>query len=114
MILMKCDLCEKSATVHLTEIRGGLFGRQKKTERHLCDDHAKAAGLPIDSGSVEVRLSYLKLLTFIRHHKRMPTQDEQYHLGQPIVPGFEMESGSWDEQRLADLERFLTEFLSRH
>jgi protein arginine kinase activator len=29
---MKCDNCNKTATVHLTEIKGG-----KKIEKHLCE-----------------------------------------------------------------------------
>lgn len=32
---MKCDNCNKPATVHLTEIRGG-----KKIEKHLCEECA--------------------------------------------------------------------------
>ena len=32
---MKCDNCNKNATVHLTEIKGG-----KKIEKHLCEQCA--------------------------------------------------------------------------
>ena len=35
---MKCDTCNKPATVHLTEIRNG-----KKIEKHLCEQCAAAA-----------------------------------------------------------------------
>jgi protein arginine kinase activator len=35
---MKCDLCNKPATVHLTEIQGG-----KKLEKHLCEQCASKA-----------------------------------------------------------------------
>jgi protein arginine kinase activator len=42
---MKCDNCNKSATVHLTEIKGG-----KKLEKHLCEACAAAAeGMPVKS-----------------------------------------------------------------
>jgi protein arginine kinase activator len=40
---MKCDNCNKPATVHLTEIRNG-----KKIEKHLCEQcAAQNEGLPI-------------------------------------------------------------------
>jgi protein arginine kinase activator len=39
---MKCEKCNKQATVHLTEIRGG-----KKIEKHLCEQcAAQAEGFP--------------------------------------------------------------------
>ena len=42
---MKCDNCNKSATVHLTEIKGG-----KKIEKHLCEQcAAQNEGLPVKS-----------------------------------------------------------------
>ena len=37
----RCDRCEKPATVHLTEIKG-----EEKTERHLCEDCARALQVP--------------------------------------------------------------------
>jgi protein arginine kinase activator len=40
---MKCDNCNKQATVHLTEIKGG-----KKIEKHLCEQcAAQNEGFPI-------------------------------------------------------------------
>lgn len=40
---MKCDNCNKQATVHLTEIKGG-----KKIEKHLCQEcAAQNEGLPV-------------------------------------------------------------------
>src|SRR3982750_269782 len=40
---MKCDNCNKPATVHLTEIKNG-----KKIEKHLCEQCAAASeGLPV-------------------------------------------------------------------
>src|SRR5687768_18614136 len=42
---MKCDNCNKQATVHLTEIRNG-----KKSEKHLCEQcAAQNEGLPVKS-----------------------------------------------------------------
>ncbi len=40
---MKCDNCNKPATVHLTEIKNG-----KKMEKHLCQECAAASeGVPV-------------------------------------------------------------------
>ncbi len=42
---MKCDNCNKTATVHLTEIKHG-----KKIEKHLCEQcAAQNEGLPVKS-----------------------------------------------------------------
>ena len=42
---MKCDNCNKQATVHLTEIKNG-----KKMEKHLCEQcAAQNEGLPVKS-----------------------------------------------------------------
>ena len=42
---MKCDNCNKTATVHLTEIKSG-----KKIEKHLCEQcAAQNEGLPVKS-----------------------------------------------------------------
>lgn len=41
-IIIKCDKCDKMATVHLTEIVNG-----KKTEKHLCEDCAADEGITI-------------------------------------------------------------------
>ena len=43
--IMKCDNCNKNATVHLTEIKGG-----KKIEKHLCEQcAAQNEGFPVKS-----------------------------------------------------------------
>ena len=43
--MLKCDNCNKPATVHLTEIRNG-----KKIEKHLCEQcAAQSEGLPVKS-----------------------------------------------------------------
>ncbi len=36
----KCDMCDKEATVHEVIVRNG-----QRIERHLCEDHAKEAGV---------------------------------------------------------------------
>jgi protein arginine kinase activator len=42
---MKCDLCNRAATVHLTEIRSG-----RKIEKHLCEQCAtKIENMPLKS-----------------------------------------------------------------
>jgi len=42
---MKCDNCNKNATVHLTEVQGG-----KRVEKHLCEQCAQQAeGIPVKS-----------------------------------------------------------------
>jgi len=44
---MKCDKCQRPATVHLTEIQAG-----KKIERHLCEQcAAQAEGYPVKSNT---------------------------------------------------------------
>lgn len=44
-IIMKCDKCNKPATVHLTEIKRG-----KKVEQHLCEQCAAGSdGLPVQA-----------------------------------------------------------------
>src|ERR1700744_6075006 len=43
--MLKCDICNNPATVHLTEIRNG-----KKIEKHLCEQcAAQSEGLPVKS-----------------------------------------------------------------
>lgn len=58
---MKCDNCNKPATVHLTEIRNG-----KKIEKHLCEQCAAASeGLP----AVKAHTPINELLTnFVMAH----------------------------------------------
>lgn len=41
---MKCDLCEKEAVVHLTQVVNG-----EMKEVHLCQEHAVAQGIDINS-----------------------------------------------------------------
>jgi len=41
---MKCDLCDKEAVVHLTQVVNG-----EMKEVHLCEEHAKEQGIDINS-----------------------------------------------------------------
>jgi len=41
---MKCDLCEKEAVVHLTQVVNG-----EMKEIHLCEEHAIAQGIDLNS-----------------------------------------------------------------
>jgi protein arginine kinase activator len=41
---MKCDLCDKEAVVHLTQVVNGEI-----KEVHLCEEHAKAQGVDVNS-----------------------------------------------------------------
>jgi protein arginine kinase activator len=41
---MKCDLCDKEAVVHLTQIVNG-----EMKEVHLCEEHAKSQGIDVNS-----------------------------------------------------------------
>lgn len=41
---MKCDMCDKEAVVHLTQVVNG-----EMKEVHLCEEHAKEQGIDINS-----------------------------------------------------------------
>lgn len=60
---MQCDNCNKTATVHLTEIKSG-----KKIEKHLCEQcAAQSEGLPVKS-----HMPINELLTnFVMSHSGM-------------------------------------------
>jgi protein arginine kinase activator len=66
---MKCDNCNKVATVHLTEIKGG-----KKIEKHLCEHCAAAAeGLPVKASHMPIN----ELLTnFVMAHSGLPVKEQ--------------------------------------
>ena len=63
---MKCDNCEKNATVHLTEIKSG-----KKIEKHLCEQcHAQTEGFPVKN-----HMPINELLTnFVMQHSGLPKE----------------------------------------
>lgn len=59
---MQCEICGRRADVHLAEIRDG-----KKTDRHFCQHcAARAAGLPINTGIVEIPRR------FVEKHQKPP------------------------------------------
>jgi len=63
---MKCDNCNKAATVHLTEIKNG-----KKIEKHLCEQcAAQNEGFPAKSHTPINEL----LTNFVLAHSGMPKE----------------------------------------
>jgi protein arginine kinase activator len=64
---IKCDKCEKQATIHLTDIVDGM-----KNEVHLCQDCAAAEGLTVKAS---VPLSQL-LEEFVLQKSDQPVQSE--------------------------------------
>src|SRR5215218_1419559 len=67
--MLKCDNCNKPATVHLTEIRNG-----KKIEKHLCEQcAAQNEGLPVKSHTPINEL----LTNFVMAHSGLPKGVEQ-------------------------------------
>ena len=68
---MKCDNCNKTATVHLTEIKNG-----KKIEKHLCEQcAAQNEGLPVKSHTPINEL----LTNFVMAHSR-PAEGTRHRL----------------------------------
>jgi len=70
---MKCDKCNKTATVHLTEIKGG-----KKIEKHLCEHcAAETEGL-----STKSHMPINELLTnFVMAHSGLANKQQQENVG---------------------------------
>ncbi len=64
---IKCDKCDKPATIHLTDIADG-----KKSEVHLCEECAAAEGLTVKAS---VPLSQL-LEEFVLQKSGQPEQPE--------------------------------------
>ena len=72
---MKCKICGADTTVHITE----LPTDGTSVERHLCEIHAREAGMAIPSTEQSALAMVPKLrslATFIRSNNRMPTPDE--------------------------------------
>ncbi|HLL87849.1 MAG TPA: UvrB/UvrC motif-containing protein [Tepidisphaeraceae bacterium] len=66
---MKCDNCNKQATVHLTEIKNG-----KKIEKHLCEQcAAQNEGLPVKSHTPINEL----LTNFVLAHSGLQKETQQ-------------------------------------
>jgi hypothetical protein len=82
--ISKCQICGKPSSVHLTEVWG-----KRKRQKHFCDEHAEAAGLPI--GTKEQRaLAFEKMAFelrrqqhFIRRHGRLPLRGEDIFTDAP-------------------------------
>jgi protein arginine kinase activator len=63
---MKCDKCNKPATVHLTEIQGG-----KQISKHLCEQCATQGG----EGLLKVHAPINELLEkFVQQHSGLPKE----------------------------------------
>ncbi len=82
---MQCQICQSSATVHLTEIVNG-----QKTERHLCEECAQKEGISIKS-----HVPIGQLLNNI-----VDTQQEVQKLAQNTCPNCGL---SWQEFRKSGL-----------
>jgi len=103
---MKCDKCNNSATVHLTEIKQG-----KKIEKHLCEQCASTEGI----GS-KTHTPINELLTnFVMMHSGL-TKDQQSatceHCG---ITWAEFRQGGllWCEHDYQTFEKDLTPLLQR-
>jgi hypothetical protein len=76
--ISRCQVCGRPAQVHLTDVRG-----KHKNQKHLCIQHAEAAGLPIGTAAdfeaaVDRMAADLRLKqSFIRRHGRLPVAGEQ-------------------------------------
>ena len=76
---MKCDNCNKPATVHLTEIKNG-----KKIEKHLCEQcAAQNEGLPVKSHTPINELLTNFVMAHSRPAERKPARPAsmRHHLG---------------------------------
>ena len=76
---MKCEICGADTTVHIIELQTD----GNSVERHLCEVHAREAGMAIpstDQSALAVVPKLRSLATFIRSNNRMPTRDEMEHL----------------------------------
>ena len=63
---MKCDQCNRPATVHLTEIRGG-----KKLEKNLCEQCAAKLGSAQGTGHTPINELLSKFV--MEHSGRRPS-----------------------------------------
>ncbi|MBI1371257.1 MAG: hypothetical protein GC159_00640 [Phycisphaera sp.] len=64
---MKCDSCDKPATVHLIEIKGG-----QKIEKHLCESCAVDEGVAVKASTPHISDLLEKFM--IKHGALEPTQ----------------------------------------
>ncbi|MBN1765565.1 MAG: UvrB/UvrC motif-containing protein [Sedimentisphaerales bacterium] len=54
---MQCQMCDKHATVHLTEIING-----QKMERHLCDECAQKEGITVKTHQIPINELFSNLV----------------------------------------------------
>jgi hypothetical protein len=77
---MKCEICGADCTLHITELQSD----GTSMNRHLCDAHAREAGIALPSAeqsALELVPKLRSLSTFIRANNRMPTSDEMAQFG---------------------------------
>jgi hypothetical protein len=77
---MKCEICGAETTVHVTDLQTD----GTSVERHLCEVHAREAGMPVPSTdhlALAMVPKLRSLARFIRSNNRMPTRDEIQQLG---------------------------------
>lgn len=65
---MKCDRCDRQATVHLIEIQAG-----QKLEKHLCEQHATEEGVAVKVQNTPIQL----LEKFVLKNAAAPTVTAQ-------------------------------------
>jgi len=82
---MHCQMCNKAATVHLTEIING-----QKTERHLCEECAQTEGI-----TIKAHVPINEILNNL-----MTAQGEAQETGELYCPQCEM---NWTEFRKGGL-----------
>jgi protein arginine kinase activator len=71
---MKCDHCDKQATVHLIEIQGG-----KQIEKHLCETHAVDEGVAVKVQNAPINELLEK---FVLKHSGLEVPQNQLRCGQ--------------------------------
>ncbi len=76
---MKCQRCDKPATVHITELTG-----EEPVELHLCEEHAKEHFSPVDAPGHEIAASLAG--AFAEHLKVGQTVEELSRLDKRTCP----------------------------
>jgi protein arginine kinase activator len=76
---MKCQRCEKPATVHITELTG-----EEPVELHLCEEHAKDHFAPAESNGGDIAASLAG--AFAEHLKVGQTVEELSRLDKRTCP----------------------------
>jgi hypothetical protein len=88
----RCQVCDKPSTVHLTEVCG-----KRKRQKHFCDEHAEAAGLPIGTkaqraaAAEKMAIELRRKQFFIRRHGRLPLPGEDIFDAAPAPPEVQSE-----------------------